>query len=149
VPSWLAAWKVVERVTDKTGMLGHPGRHQEWLQQLAAAAEREVTCQTSYSFPEATERLVRAWMADPWVIKNDADIGNMGVWLRKRKPPTTKPIVPARLRDRSLTDAELLAVDEFEECELDSWQKQRRWELQARRDSADSRKLRSIVGGAS
>jgi hypothetical protein len=148
-PSWLVAWPIVERTTDKAGMLGHPERHREWLQQLAAAAEREQACRLASSFPEAVERLVRAWMADPYVIKNDADIGNIGVWLRRRKPPTQKPQVPVRLRDRMLSDAELLALSDHDEGDLDLSQKQRRWELQARRDAAESRMLRAVVGGAS
>lgn len=136
LPSWLVAWPIVERTTDKAGMLGHPGRHQEWLQQLAAAAEREQACHLASSFPEAVERLVRAWMADPWVIKNDADVGNIGVWLRRRKAPKPKPIVklvPELMKASDCySDADLLAWPAWREGDLDIWQKQRRWELQAR-----------------
>lgn len=145
-------WQLYQRALGTEHLLLAMNHHDALLALASAARAEADGASHGEAFDRAAERILGVWMAEKYWKEKRPGLRNLkerleeGKYARAAKP---KPPVPARLSDRSLSDAELLAIDEFEEGELDVWQKQRRWELQARRDSADSRKLRSIVGGAS
>lgn len=136
-PSWLRVWQLFAEHRNLDPLqLGHPGRQQEALQSIAASAEVESGGGQGEAFDRAVQRLLGAWSADKWVKEKQPTLANLAANLHRYARAKAKPVVKlvgAPLRaDECWSDEELLAWPDWKEGDLSIWQKQRRWELQAR-----------------
>lgn len=147
-------WQLYQRALG-TEHLMLPPNHQEALQALASAAKAESDgAAHGEAFDRAVERILGVWMAEKYWQDKKPGLRNLKERLEEGKyaRPKSKPIVKAALRlsEQNLSDAELLALDSFQEFDLALFQKHRRWELIRRKENAeDAAALRLVQGGAS
>jgi hypothetical protein len=130
---------------NREGMLGTGSQFYGTLLAVSDAITIEVGASEGEAFDRATQRLLRAWLSDKFVKEKNPTLANLGKNLHRYTRAKAKPIVKLVGDVQKATDChsdeDLLAWPAWREGELDIWQKQRRWELQARAERA--------AGGAS
>jgi len=96
---WLVVWRVAERLRGFPALgLGHPGREEPACRSISDAAAVEAGGSSGEAYERAVERLVGAWLADPWINKLEPSerpgLGNLASNLRRyarRTPRTCRP----------------------------------------------------------
>lgn len=149
---WLSVWRLYgEQLGLDALQLGHPARFRDALQAVSAAAEVESGGSEGVEYEKAVRRLLGAWSADKWVREKQPTIANLAANLHRYARAKVKPVVklvgaPLKASD-VYSDADLLAWPADREWELHYMQKQRRWELQLRREREED--ARAASGGGS
>lgn len=118
--------------------------HRECLSVLVSAAKGEADgASQGEAFDRAVQRILAAWLADPYWKKNPdrpRDLRNLktqleaGKYVRPKPKPVVKLVGAPLKASECHSDEDLLAWPAWREGDLDIYQKQRRWELQAQLD---------------
>lgn len=144
-------WQLYQRALG-TEHLMLPPNHHDALSALASAAKAEAGGLThGEAFDRAAERILTAWMGEPYWREKDRTpfLRNLKERLEagKYSQPKQKPLLKAV--PVSLSDAELLAVESWEEHMLSLSDKQRRWRLVLEKERREDAERARASGGAS
>lgn len=74
---WLRVWQLYEQAAGLTGRLGHPVAHRSALTAIAGASAVESGESIGPKFERATQRLLRAWLSDPYVKDRKPPLSNL------------------------------------------------------------------------
>lgn len=143
-------WNAYHRLIGlELGTLGGMGRFYDACQRVAGAATTEAGGSSGAEWTKAVERILGAWMNDKWVRENKPSLANLGTSLHRYV--LKRPVAKAAQRKSYWTDAELLEIktdDEARMLDVPFDLKQRRWELIARREAAESVRAQQLAAGA-
>lgn len=133
-------WQLYQRALGTEHLL-LPVNHREALSVLASAAKGEADgASQGEAFERAVQRILAAWMAEKYWkdkrpgLRNLAERIEAGHLVRPKAKPVVKLVGAPLKASECHSDEDLLAWPAWREGDLDIYQKQRRWELQAQLD---------------
>lgn len=133
-------WQLYQRALGTEHLL-LPVNHREALCALVSAARGEADgASQGEAFERAVQRILAAWMAEKYWkdkrpgLRNLAERIEAGHLVRPKAKPVVKLVGAPLKASECHSDEDLLAWPAWREGDLDIYQKQRRWELQAQLD---------------
>jgi hypothetical protein len=139
-------WQLYQRALGTEHLMLSPN-HYDALQALASAAKAEADGEThGEAFDRAAERILGAWMAEKYWQEKRPGLRNLKERLEEGKYAASKRKPLLKAVEKHYSDAELLALQEYEEFTLSYFDKHRRWELLAAKERRED--AARAAGGA-